>query len=75
MPSQHGENRMGLDAGLGRFMFWDPSCVVGSPYNDGVGRFMFWDPSCVVDSPSYHDQCDVIFPLTEVQQGGRRRVP
>jgi hypothetical protein len=65
---------MGLDAGVGRLMFWDPSCVVDSPYNDGVGRFMFWDPNCVVDSPSYHNQCDVILPLTEVQQGGRRIV-
>jgi hypothetical protein len=57
---------MGLDAGVGRLMFWDRSCVVGSLYNDGVGRFMFWDPSCVVDSPSYHDQCDGILPLTEI---------
>jgi hypothetical protein len=57
---------MGLDAGVGRRMFWDPSCAVGSLYNDGVGRFMFWDSSCVVDSHSYHDQCDVILPLTEV---------
>lgn len=66
MSSQRGENRMGLDAGVGRLMFWDRSCVVGSLYNDGVGRFMFWDPSCVVDSPSYHDQCDGILPLTEI---------
>jgi hypothetical protein len=57
---------MGLDASVGRLMFWDPGCVVGSLYNDGLGRFMFWDPSCVVDSPSYHDQCDVILPLTKV---------
>jgi len=43
---------MGLDAGVGRLMFWDPSSIVGSPsYHDGVGRFIFWDPSCVVDSP------------------------
>ncbi len=66
---------MGLDAGVGRLMFWDPSSIVGSPsYNDGVGRFIFWDPSCVVDSPSYHDQCDVIIPLTKVQQGRRKKV-
>ncbi len=62
---------MGL---VGRLMFWDPGCVVGSPYNDGVGRFMFRDPNCIVNSPSYHDQYDVILPLIEVQQGGRRRV-
>lgn len=66
---------MGLDAGVGRLMFWDPSSIVGSPsYNDGVGRFIFWDLSCVVDSPSYHDQCDVIIPLTKVQQGRRKKV-
>jgi hypothetical protein len=73
MSSQRGENIMGLDAGVARLMFWDPSCVVGSPYNDGVCRFMFCDPNCVVDSP-YHDQCDVILPFTEVQQGEKRRV-
>jgi len=75
MSSHRGGNKMGLDAGVGRLMFWEPSCIVGSPsYNNGVDRFIFWNPSCVVDSPSYHDQCDVIIPLTKVQQGRRKKV-
>jgi len=31
MPSRRGGKGVGLDAGVGRLLFWDPSCAVGFP--------------------------------------------